>query len=237
MKKILLAVMITLGSMYAMAQDKTAPQRTINVTGIAEMEIVPDEIYVRVELKEYDKKGAGKIDIEAIRNRFLEACKSIGLTDKDISVQSYSGYDSNNNWDVKKKKKENPDMKAGITYEIKLSSTSKMNELVNKMDDEATQSFAISHVSHSKLDEYKKELKIKAIKAAKEKAIYLAEAIDEKVGQAITINDAEEINNYPRPMYANMMMKSADTAGGDAMNVDFKKMKLQFQVNVVFALK
>ncbi|WP_153799254.1 SIMPL domain-containing protein [Foetidibacter luteolus] len=240
MKKILVTMLTATAMLVATAQENTgaAKQKTINVTGVADMEIIPDEIYVQVTLQEYDKKGAGKISIEAIKNNFLAACKSIGLTENEISVQSYSGYD-NNYWWYKKRKKENPDMKANITYSIKLASTKKMDELVEKLDDEATQSFNISKVSHSKMDELKKQLKIQAIKAAKEKATYLAAAIDEQVGGAIAINDANEINqDYPRPMlYDNVRMKMEAADAGAPMNVDFKKIKLQFEVNVVFALK
>ena len=67
----------------------------------------------------------------------------------------------------------------------------------------------------------------------------MAEAIGEHVGEAITINDPIEMNNnYPRPMYANMMMKLSNAdASQPALDVDFKKMNLQFSVTVVFALK
>lgn len=153
-------------------------------------------------------------------------------------VQSYDGWDGNYWW-YKKKKKENPDLKAGITYWVKVNSTGKMDELVSKLDDEATQSFAIAKTDYSKMDELRKQLKIEAIKAAKEKATYLAGAIDEQVGSAMAINEPNEVINYPRPMYSNMMMK-AEVASDNAeppMNVDFKKMKIQFEVNVVFALK
>ena len=37
--------------------------KTITVTGSAEMEISPDEIYVDVVLKEYQKRGEDKKDI------------------------------------------------------------------------------------------------------------------------------------------------------------------------------
>jgi uncharacterized protein len=239
MKKILFTVLTAIIFSGSFGQENTVKQRSINVNGSAEMEVVPDEIYVQVELKEYDKKNAGKVNIETIRNKFLEACKSIGLTENEISVQSYSGYD-NNYWWLKKNKKQNPDMKASITYSIKISSVKKMDELVEKMDDEATQNFYISKVSHSKIEEYKKQLKILALKAAKEKAGYLAEAIGEHAGEAITINDANEMSQIPQPriMYANAMYKSADAAGGGApMDVDFKKIKLQFEVSATFALK
>jgi uncharacterized protein YggE len=131
-------------------------------------------------------------------------------------------------------------MKAGITYWVKVNSTGKMDELVNKMDDEATQSFGIAKTGYSKMEELRKELKVQAVKAAKEKANYLAAAINEQVGSAITINEPNEVENYPRPMYSNMMARetAADASNAEPpMNVDFKKMKFQFDVNVVFALQ
>src|SRR3954471_11243380 len=214
------------------------PQKTISVNGSAQKEVTPDQIYVQVSLREYDKKGGGKIDIDAIKNNFLAACKSIGLDDTDVVVQSYQGWDGNYWW-YKKKKKDNPDMKAGITYWVKVNSTNKMDELVSKMDDEATQSFGIAKTDYSKMEDLRKQLKIEAVKAAKEKATYLAAAINEQVGAAITINEPNEVDNYPRPMYSNMAMKQAAAEDNAAppMNVDFKKMKIQFDVNVVFALK
>jgi uncharacterized protein YggE len=234
-----IAIFCLLGS--SIFAQEPVKQKTINVSGVAEMEVVPDEIYVQVDLREYDKKGGGKIDIEAIKSDFLKAVLSTGISESDISVQGYQGWDGNYWW-MKKNKKKNPDMKAGITYQVKLATTKKMDELVQKLDDEATQNFFISRVNHSKIEEFKKQLKIQAVKVAKEKAAYLAEAINEKPGEAITINEPNEITFYPQPVYANRMMKveAMDMAAGgteQAPNIDFKKMKLKFEVTAVFALK
>ncbi len=238
MKTILMSMALLAGVLTANAQTNEPRQKQINVSGMSEMEIVPDEIYVQVKLREYEIKNAPKMDIETIRSKFLKAALSIGIAETDISVQSYEGWDGNYWW-YKKNKKKNPDMMASITYQVKLSGTKKMDELVSKLDDEATENFSIQRVSHSKLDQFKKQLKIEAVKAAKEKAIYLAEAIGEKVGEAITINDPSEMGRYPQPMYANMMMKQAGMENDQAQepNIDFKKMKLQFEVQVTFALK
>lgn len=53
---------------------------TITVSGSAEMEIIPDEIFVNIELKEYQKKGESKKDIKTIKSEFLQACKNDGIT-------------------------------------------------------------------------------------------------------------------------------------------------------------
>jgi uncharacterized protein YggE len=244
MKKIFMGMLALALTFSATAQlnelsEYFTKQRSINVNGTAEMEVVPDEIYVQVDLREYDKKGAGKVDIESIKNKFIKACISLGIPDTNISIQGYQGWDGNYWWS-KKNKKKNPDMMASISYWVKLSNTKKMDELVDKLDDEATQNFFIAKVSHSKVQEFKKQLKVQAIKAAKDKAIYLAAALGENIGAAITINEPNEINVYPMPMYSNRMVKmeavSAADAGAPAPNIDFKKIKYQFEVNVVFAL-
>ena len=129
-------------------------------------------------------------------------------------------------------------MKAGITYEVKVKTVNDMDKLVDKLDDEATQNFYISRTSHSNMDSIKKQLKIQAVKAAKEKAVYLAAALDDTVGKALIINDPNEATNYPRPYYkANMVMAEAADQSAPAMNVDFKKIKIQYDVNIVFELK
>ena len=59
MKNLFIALLSML-SLTAFAQDTRNPYpKTINVNGTAEMEVTPDEIYVQVELREYDKKGSG----------------------------------------------------------------------------------------------------------------------------------------------------------------------------------
>lgn len=217
--------------------------RTINVSGTAEMDVVPDEIYVQVELREY-KKGITKIDIETIKKNFIKAVIDLGIADTNISIESYQGYDTNYWW-YRKNKKKNPDMMASINYWVKLTSTKNMDALVEKLDDEATQNFFIAKVSHSKMLDFKKQLKIEAVKAAKEKAVYLAGAIGEGISNAININEPREIGYYS-PMIgrsANMAMKSesmeqhAAADGASSPNIDFKKIKYKFEVNATFALK
>lgn len=235
MKSIVLFLTATLFAMTSFAQNNSNPfPRTITANGSAEMEIVPDEIYVQVVLKEYEKKGNGKITLDKIRQDFLTAVRSLGLPEDAVSVSGYDAY--NNPW-LRKKNKKN-ELYASMTYQVKLRNTPQVDQLVDKLDDNATQNFYISRVSHSKVEEFKKTLKIGAIKAAKEKAQYLADAVSEKVGVAVTINEPNEY--YPQPYYnANVRMMKAESADAatDQPQADFKKMKIKYEVTVTFALQ
>jgi uncharacterized protein YggE len=218
--------------------------KTITVSGSAEMDIIPDEIYVNVELKEYQKKGENKKDLETIKTQFLDASKSVGIADSLISIVSYTG-DNPYFW---KKRKKDPDLFTSITYQLKFKTSELMDKLVEKLDDDATQSFLIISTNHSKITEYRKQLKIAAVKAAKEKGIYLTEAVSERLGEAITIKEPNEF--YPLTFGENVSLSNSLISNGyigrnsmkleDKDNlqvVDFKKMKLRFEVEVVFALK
>lgn len=237
MKKFIPVCLIALTSLTGFSQSTAVNPfpKTITVTGGAVMEVVPDEIYVLVDLKEYEKKGSGKINLDKIKADFLNNCRSIGLPDSAVTIASYDGYNGNP-WVRKRSKKQ--DLLASITYQVKFTNSKKMDELVEKLDDEATQNFRIARTSHSKIQEFRKQLKIQAIKAAKEKAGYLAAAIDEQVGAAVTITEPNDmiVQPYENRVFQYNMAMDAAKMGGES-NVDFSKIKLSFEVNVVFALK
>lgn len=130
-------------------------------------------------------------------------------------------------------------MSTSITYQVKFSNSKQMDNLVDKLDDAATVSFEIAKTSHSRITEYRRQIKIQAVKAAKDKAIYLAEAIGEKVGAAVTISEPVEAGTYSFGNISNGFFNTivADSVRLNNIEVDFKKLKLRFEVNVVFALQ
>lgn len=241
MKRIFLviALCMTLGLVHGQQPAANPFPKTISVSGSAEMEIVPDEIYVNIVLREYQKRGENKKELEALKNDFLTACKTASIADSAISIVSYTGY---NDYFWLRKKKKNPDLMASITYQVKFSASKQMDELVDKLDDEATQSFSIVSTSHSKMTEFRKQLKTQAVIAAKNKATYLTDAINEKLGAAITIKEPAEPSFTRMSNVSNMRSQaivSYERNDGNAsvIDVDFKKIKLRFEVDVVFALQ
>jgi uncharacterized protein YggE len=228
MKKISLIALLTLFVMYTQAQQVDL-RRKIEVTGTAELEVTPDIIYISISLKEY-MDGKKKIGIESLERALQTAVLKSGIPKENFMVNDIASY--NFNWDRK-----SPDYLASKQYRIKVSDLSKWNQLLAGVDARGLKYSAIESYDYSKLEAVKKELKTQALKAAREKAVYLAEAVGEKVGMALEINEQSN-EGYSQPIYRTQMAMKTDAAGGEAMpDIDFKKIKLTAQMRAVFELK
>lgn len=252
MQKITLLLATTALTCFLYAQTNTQPgcfpfPKTISVTGSASMEVIPDEIYVQVDLREYKRRGEDKVELDRIKSDFLANCNATGIADNDISVASYDGYNMANIW---RRRKKDPELLSSISYQIKFSNTKLIDDLVNRLDDQATNNFRITRAGHSKIVEYRKQLKIQAVKSAREKAIYLTEAINEQLGQAIEINEPEEFessdvltgtyrNRYKTLTENEVRLDQSKNGyyGITDETVDYRKIKLRFEVKVLYALK
>ncbi len=251
MKKISLVCSALVFTTLLFAQNQTFTQpgcypfpKTIAVTGSAEMEVIPDEIYVQVDLREYKKRGEDKVELEKIKTEFLASCKTVGIADNDIAVASYDGYNMSNIW---RRRKKDPELLSSISYQLKFNNTKTIDALVNRLDDEATNNFSIIKTSHSKITEYRKQLKIMAVKAAKEKATYLSESVNEQLGAAINITEPEEYvssdvqsGRYKSnvSLYEKVTVKGVmDPYGVNDYGIDYRKLKLRFEVKILYALK
>jgi len=235
MKNLITSIIFICTCASAFAQTTSATQKKISVTGIAEMEIVPDEIYFRVVLKEY-LKDKNKVPLEKLEKELNQAITAAGITKEDFMVEQVSGL----SWS--KKRKDDAELYNSKSYIIKVSAPAKMDEILNKVNAESIYSVAIRNYSHSKIIEYKKQLKIEAIKAAKAKATYLLEAIDEKIGGAVEIReqDEEPVMWDLNPVYAQSRVSNNSfnaENGFETSDIGFQKIKLQFQISATFAIQ
>ena len=233
MKQLFAAVvlsLVTLGTIKAQTPDL---RRKISVSGTAETEITPDIIYISIALKEYFENGNSKkrVDIATLENQLYAATQKAGIPRENLTISNL------NSWANTSGKKKNPDFLASRQYLLKVSDLNKLDQIISSIDSKGIQSTGIQSYDYSKMEQLKKELKIKALQAAKEKASYMVEALGGKLGDVLEIQDGSDSPLQP-VMYRNYAMKAeaADMAGGDA-DLDFKKIKLNFTVNTVFEIK
>ncbi len=213
-------------------------QRKIEVTGSSEMEVTPDEIYVNITIQEYTDNNKKKVDINEVRKQFLEATEKAGIAKENISIQGMNGYDRSG-WYWQRKKKPAPDFIATSTFIIKFSSGEQIEKLMSLLDDKGTQNMYVSETKHSKMEDFKKQVKSQALQAAKAKATYLCESIGEKVGKVIMIKEVDGNNYNPPMMMEQRMMKTNMAADGgfEPSGLEFQKITIHMDVMAQFAIQ
>ena len=223
---------IALMGFTAMAQQVDL-RRKITVSGNADIEVTPDIIYINISLKEYlkDNNSKKKVDITDLEVQLYNAVAAAGISKDNLTISNLSS------WNYTYEKKKNPDFLASKQYRLKVSDLYKFNAIMEKIDPKGIQSTNINGYDYSKIDDLKKDLKIKALLAAKEKAEYMVMALKYKLGDVL---DIQEVNNesYPQPVYRMnaMAMKASDSMEQVAPEIDVKKIKLNYIVNAVFEI-
>ncbi|MCW3462767.1 SIMPL domain-containing protein [Chitinophaga nivalis] len=238
MKKVMLlaAGLFFAFSSFAQQADNKQPVKKIEVNGTAEMEITPDEIYISISLKEY-LKGKTKTEISTLEKQLQKAVQDAGIAKENLTIENVYG----NNYDYWVKKKNPLEFMARKQYRLKLNKLDKINDILGAVDAEGIENTRVSSYTSSKMEEYRKEVKIKALQAAKNKADYMLNAIGSKIGDVIEIQEIST-DNYSdvRPEYSNVMMYKAGVAadnGGEVSSIEFKTIKIRAEVRTVFGIR
>jgi len=235
MKKILLFAVILFGSLVSSGQatDNCSKVPSITVSGTARMELVPDEIFLTVCLTEKDRTD--KKELNEIESMFLGVLDKLHISREDLSLSDANSSLIRVPWKGKKISKSK-------LYNVRVKDVSTLTSLVDELEEMDISNVNVSHVDHSKIEDYWKEVKIKAIIAAKDKAGYLLKAIGEELGDALEITE----NYYiPQSVQSNVMASNLSIRGSrpdGTMNasddtVSFEKIILEYSITAKFRIK
>lgn len=229
MKPYVFAILFALALTPAIAQEQVLVKK-IEVTGSAEKEIVPDEIYLSISLREYKMKNDRIVSIETLENQLAKAVKEMGVREENFQIENIYG----NNW--WRRKKDDPEFLASKRYRLKLNELNKVNQLISKLDPLGIEYMNISDYSHTRMEEFRKELKIEALKAAKVKAQYLVESIGQTLGEAIEIHEIDG-GGPVYPMAQFRMSNVAMDAESQSQDIGFRTIKIRAEMRAVFRLE
>jgi uncharacterized protein YggE len=235
MKRILLAGLLLFSAVMAtkaQSGEKNFIDRPyIEVTGRADMEITPDRIYMGIVLNEKDSKG--KIVLAQTEKDMLAKLKELGIdTKKDLSIKDMSS-------NFKKYWAKGSDIMTSKEYQLVVGSAQMAGNVLTALEKIGISNVSIERVDHSQMEQFRRDVKVKAIKAAKEKAIDMASAIGQTAGKAIYIQEVDYgMNNMMMGRVAglqsNVSFKMQEN--DSAPDVEFEKIKLEYQVNAKFEL-
>ena len=229
MKRLILWAVAVLVALPAAAQMQEAFPSYVQVYGRAEKEITPDEFYLQIIINERDSKG--KISVESQQRDMIAALKKLGVdVDRQLKVANLSS-------EFFKKKSS----VATAKYQLQLGSSAEVARVWQSLDELGISNVSILKVSHSKIDQYKEEVRVEAIRNAQRNAATLAEAIGQKVGRCFYIYDSN--SNVLPTVYDNVvLMRSAKAAGVVEMQaeedpLEFKTLRLEYGVQAKFVLE
>lgn len=230
MKKMMLVLAaLVVVAVSASAQQTEAFPSYIEVTGVAEKEVAPNEIYLSITINERDSKG--KISVDEQQREMLAALKKLGVKpDSQLKmVDLTSSYFKRGN------------ALAKAQYELKLGSAVEVAKVWRALDGLGISQVTVQKVSHTDLEKFKAETRTEAIRAARDNARALAEAIDQKAGKCFWIAD---YSSPVRTVYAAANLKSramVEEASFDAVveeeGLEFQTINLQHRVQAKFVLE
>ena len=229
MKRFILAAAVALLALPAAAQVQEAFPSYIQVNGRAEREIAPDEFYLQIVINERDSKG--KVSVESQQRDMIAALKRLGVNvEKQLKVANLSSEFFKKNTSV-----------ATAKYQLQLGSSAEVGKVWQALDGLGISNVSILKVSHSQLERYKSEVRVEAMRNAKQNAATLAEAIGQTIGKCFYVYDS---NNDVMPVFYNNMavMRSAKAfdaaeAAAEEEPLDLKTIKLQYSVQAKFVLE
>ncbi len=229
MKKLLVIIFLA-ASISSFAQTKNfIDQNYIEVTGKAEMEVVPDRIYIKVLLSESDSKN--RVSVPELEEKLVKKLKEIGIDlEKDVFIKDMA---SNIKFHMLAKNK----IYLSKEYQVIAKDGKMVAEIFLGLEEVGISNVSIEKVENSKIEEYRKEVKIKAIKAAKDKATYLAKAIGQETGNAIYIEE-QAFSPYLK-MNSNVVIRGVSSVEDKSFiqNFEFEKIKLESTIMCRFVLK
>jgi uncharacterized protein YggE len=234
MKKILLLLLWTPLFVKAQTGDKNfIDQNYIEVTGKSEMEIAPDLIYIKILVNEKDNKT--KLTLADRESKMISKLKDLGIDiNKDLLIKDISS-NFKYYWLTK------AEILLSKEYQLTVRDGKTASRVFVELENIGVSNLSIDKLDNSNIEKYRKEVKIAAIKAAKDKSEALASAIGQSIGKAIFIQELE--NNYGTGMPGSnsiiTLRGSSSFYGSRAQEpeIDFEKIKLDYSILCRFELK
>ncbi len=236
MNKILAAAAITLAAMATGLAQAQPDRRVIEVSGSAERLVTPDEFTFKITIAERIEKKE-KLTIEHQEAQLRAELTKIGVDPaKDLSV-----FDVSSNYIPRKRVRDTLGTK---DYRLKVRDVNKIAPLVGLVDTLNIAKLDLLDTEHSEITRLRRETKIDAVKAAKEKADYLLGAIGQRAGRPVLIQEVAEdllprsfgtgLANYQSNSSNNIRtVDSADT--DDALS--FTQIRLRYVIVAKFEIE
>lgn len=203
--RILLALFLIMDALNLTAQNPA----TIEVTGSATINIVPDKITVEIGMEEFYRKDSAsdsvKMDLEKIEQQIRAVFTNAGVTSNNITTTEIGNY---------KDKSSSERFLMAKKLSAVLTDFNQLEIIASTLPDRGVTSFFITRLDNSDMSAYNRQGLKSALDAARAKAEFIA------ANENVTLVSPLEIietgpNYYETPSFSNVAFDSG--AGMDNM--------------------
>lgn len=214
-----------LSSSLSTAQTDNQETPFIEVIGKASQEVAPDRIFISVNLAE-KTIGKKRLTIAQQETNLFEILNRLNIDESKVVLTEALS-------EIIKKRQRDRGTSYNKTYMIELSSAQEVSSLFEQLSVNGIREATIERTDHSDIINIRKQVRIEAIKAAKAKAIYLAEAIGHSLGAPMVIRE-QQTNDFARGLNSSNTALSSITRnmimGYDMITVSFAYY-LKYEIN------
>lgn len=227
MKKSILAVLMVLAITQISAQEKLQPLVSVQGEGI--VKVVPDQVSIRMSVEsEGDDARQVKLSNDQTVDGVLKYLKGQDLDIKDVQTQ-YVNLSKNYDYNTK-----TYSYKATQTITVLVRDLKKYDGLVTGLLNQGINRIDGITFGAKNLEALKSEARINAVENARQKAAEYAGVLNQKIGKAIQINEASQVQ-IPSPVYRGAFMNmEAGDASGETLALG--EMEVKAVINVSFEL-
>lgn len=235
MKKLLYTFILTSLSLNVLQSQKYQFENIsyIEVQGMSERKIEPDEIYINIYLNENDSKGKESVALQ--EKKLFKVIEKLGINKKNLVL---TGGSSRYTIYILRKNINN----TFKNYELKTSSALEASKVLYELDLVKVHHANIGRVEHSQKEKIKNEVRLEALKAAKKNAQQLTAAIGSTIGKPLVIKDK---NYYAAPQYSKtssislMKTEANSNAYNDSafQGMNFRKITIRSIIYASFEIK
>lgn len=227
----ILIILLFFASLPTFSQEVFKGEHFIEVTGSAEMEVEPNEIFLFIRLREFEENRA-KVPLEKLDQAFLQAVKAANIDRKNLTLA-----DAGSN--LSKIRRKDKDAFREKSYELKLTSAAELEKFLEKIEPVKVDRLDLTRLHHTDMEKFKIDLKVKALQAAQTKASTLLKSIGSEIGKPLMVRDWDQDPIQPLPQARANVMYKAELADADMTEeqVAFRKLKLRAQITAQFEIK
>lgn len=196
-------------SLQAFAGDE---DRYIEVSGTAEVEIVPDEIHYIIEMKEYfeeefDGKSkpedfATKVPLDVIERQVRRAIADAGVPTDAVRTEEIG-----NTW-----RERGMDFLVSKRLDITLGDFGTIERIRKGLDTRGINAMYIGELKNRNMAEWQEKGRTEALNAARDKAEYMASAAGCRLGRVMRIVEGTAAGGTLPAAQANVMASGASSA-------------------------